>query len=92
MDVIKKLEELQNNEAFAQEIAMVNSPEELLSVLKNYGIELTMAEIEVLAAQASVQGEGELSDTDLDNVSGGAIGWWLKKIIPIIAGPLKMWR
>lgn len=73
MDVMKILEALQDNEAFVQAMAMVNSSEELQEVLKKHGIELTIAEIEELVALASQQGEGELSDADLDDISGGAL-------------------
>ena len=73
MDVMKKLEALQDNEAFVQEMAMVNSSEELQEVLKKHGVELTMAEIEELVTLVSKQSEGELSDADLDDISGGVI-------------------
>ncbi len=72
MEVMKKLEALQNSAEFEQELEMVGSPEELQKLFKKHGVDLTKGEIESLLASVSKQTGDELSDVDLDGVAGGS--------------------
>ena len=49
------------------------TPEELLALAKENGIEMTAEEAQKIFAQLHSQ-SGELSDDELDNVSGGGCG------------------
>ena len=49
------------------------TPEELLTLAKENGIEMTAEEAQKIFAQLHSQ-SGELADDELDNVSGGACG------------------
>ena len=49
------------------------TPEELLALAKENGIEMTAEEAQKIFAQLHSQ-SGELADDELDNVSGGACG------------------
>ena len=73
MDVMKKLEALQNVAEFEQEMSKVGSPEELQVLFKKHGVDLTNEELNSLLAKVSAQDNDELSDTDLDDVAGGVI-------------------
>ena len=92
MDKMEKLNALLNSEAFEQEMAMVNSLEEMQALFARNGVELTSEEIVALCKQINVLAcEGELGEDDLEDVSGGAIGirsvrpsptmiWLIKKL------------
>ena len=71
MDKYEKLEALMNDAAFEQELAMVESTEDLQEVLLNHGVELTADELRQLVAMA--ENKAELSENDLDYVTGGAL-------------------
>ena len=69
MDKYEKLEALLDDAAVQQELESVDSVEAMHEVLKKHGVELTEEEIQQIVAMA--QNQGELSDTDLDDVAGG---------------------
>ena len=73
MDIMKKLEGLQNVEELEQELATATSVEELQAVLSAHGVELTVAEIEELTVPAGKLANGELSADELEGVAGGAV-------------------
>ena len=58
------------NEKLLEKAKNTKSAEELLSLAKENGIELTAEEAKTYFAQINSK-EGELSDDELDNVSGG---------------------
>lgn len=73
-----KLEELMKDEAFVKAMFSKESSEEVQKLFAENGVELTMEEIEGLAAailQAAPEGNGELSEDALDSVAGGRIIW-----------------
>lgn len=86
MDLFEKLEAMENMDDLRQELAMVCTVEELQQILVNHGVELTLDEVNALAAMASAnRTEGELTDLELDHVVGGAmINWKANRLIKII--------
>ena len=64
------LAKLNEDKAFADEIASVQSMEELLAKAKAAGFDMTEDE---LAIWAGAQPNGELTDDELDAVSGGGV-------------------
>lgn len=62
------LEQLKNDPAFIEEIRKAEGAEEIAKLFMAKGIEVTAAQIESLLQE---DGEGELSEEDLDNVAGG---------------------
>ena len=80
MDIMKKLEELENADALKQALEQVTSEEELYKVLKQHGVEMTAEEIEAMAEH--VKAEDELGEEDLDMVSGGS--WAVLALMVII--------
>lgn len=73
-----KLEELMKDEAFLDAMFSKESSEEVQKLFAEKGVELTMEEVEGLAAailQAAPEGNGELSEDALDSVAGGRIIW-----------------
>ena len=85
MDILERIKQIQNVEKFQQELMDVKSAEEVLAVLKNHGVEATIAEVEAMLAQASQQKE-ELSEDDLETVAGGYIRPWS---IPLVKWLIK---
>jgi len=84
-----KITELIQNEEFNARADSTSSPEELLALFAQYGVELTEEELRGFAAPA-----GELDEASLETVSGG---WssiknfldWLRRV----NGPiLPIWR
>lgn len=71
-----KLEELMKDEAFLNAMFSKESSEEVQKLFAEKGVELTIEEVEGLAAailQAAPEGNGELSEDALDSVAGGGI-------------------
>lgn len=69
-----KLEELMKDEAFVNAMFSKESSEEVQKLFAEKGVELTMEEVEDLAAailEAAPKGEGELTEGALDSVAGG---------------------
>lgn len=83
MNYAEKIQALQESGTFEQELAKVNTPEEMQALFATYEIELTLDEIRELVAEA-VKMNGELSEGDLDNVAGG-IAW------VAVAGKVGVW-
>ena len=69
MDNAAKLEALQNNEGFKQELLNIGTAEELQKTLEKYDVDLTVEEIQELIAKQETE---ELSEDDLENVAGGS--------------------
>ena len=78
-----KLEELMKDEAFLDAIFSKESSEEVQKLFAEKGVELTMEEVDGLAAailQAAPEGNGELSEDALDSVAGGTL--WFPRPLP----------
>ena len=74
----KKLEDLFRDESFVTEMMKQNTPEEAQVFLAAHGVECTLEEVKAMgkamkaAAQAKQTGE-ELSEDELEDVSGGSV-------------------
>ncbi|MDD6488270.1 MAG: Nif11-like leader peptide family RiPP precursor [Clostridia bacterium] len=55
---------------FIKKVSMAKSPEEIVALAKENGMEIPQDEAEMLYTQLQSQ-SGELSDEELDNVAGG---------------------
>lgn len=77
---IEKLQALANNQDFVEKVTNVTSAEEMLTLMTEYGIQLTESELQGILDQIMVpQGNGELDEDMLDNISGGGKVWnWFK--------------
>ena len=73
MTTIAKLDELKSNPEFAAKIAAVNSPAELVAILKECGIEITTVDAENILnnAEKIIDADGEIPEELLDDVHGG---------------------
>ena len=89
MEINEKLRDLLNSEAFAKEVEGMKTAEDLQAALKQHGIEMTIDEIVELGGQLAHQmgmgKDGELSEDDLENVSGGGLWDWIKSLFNILA-------
>lgn len=80
-----KLEELMKDKAFVDAIFSKETSEEVQKLFAEKGVELTMEEVEGLAAailQAAPEGNGELSENALDSVAGGIGIRWFPRPLP----------
>lgn len=77
---VEKLQELENDREFAAKMEAAECTRDVISVLKEFGIEATEEElVAVLAEQEMAMENGELSEDMLDNVAGGGKLWnWIK--------------
>ena len=74
-----RIKEIFSDEAFVKRLLDQEEPEQIQAVLKEKGIELNFEEIEYMKSMVEkmLSGEAdpeELSDDDLNDVSGGAVG------------------
>jgi len=68
------LKEALNNEEIAKKFESATSMEEILSVLKEKGVETTEEELlATIGSEIGDQEEGELSDESLEGVAGGLV-------------------
>lgn len=67
-----KIQALMESPEFAQEMATLETPEQLQALLARYGVEVSMDEVEGAAAYVAAH-SGELSADDLDDVAGGYV-------------------
>ena len=74
----EKLQELLLNESFTGELENLKNAEEVQAVLKNYGVDMTLEEINELGdlcenvlKQMNNDKNDELSEEDLSSVAGG---------------------
>lgn len=75
MDIMKKLEGFKNRESFEQELAQVNSAEEMQKLFEKHGVEMSLEEVRELVACAAKENEGELTADELEAVAGGV--WYV---------------
>ena len=70
-NMMKKLQELLESEAFGKEIENVQSAEELQSAFAAHGVDMTVEEVEEVCAAIVAKNEGTLDENALEQVSGG---------------------
>lgn len=70
------VEMLNQNEELQKKINEAKTPNEIAAILSQYGINMTVADVEDALREA------ELGEADLDNVSGGGSDW-IFKINPV---------
>lgn len=81
-NIIKKLEELENNLEFAEKTTAAGSADEMLAILAEFGIQLTEADLkDLLIGNAAFSEDGELSEDTLDNINSGGFWDWLSKFV-----------
>lgn len=80
---IAKIEALANNQEYVARVTSANSEEEMISVMAEYGIELTANELKAFLEQvAMVPANDELNEDMLSNVNGGGRIWnWIKNCL-----------
>jgi len=91
---MNKIEELVKNESFIKELLSMESNEAVIALFKNNGVDITNEEVEELAKglDQMLNSEANLSEEELQNISGGVIGtsfvvgWALKAAAVLIAG------
>lgn len=70
----KKVNDLMANEVFAQKVSACETCEELAEMFNGEGLAVTAEEMETALEQISVaNADGEISEGDLEDVSGGCI-------------------
>lgn len=93
-----ELEAIKNKEQCEADIANCSSLEEMQSVFSDYGINVTASELEEFSAKIVSSENGEFSEDDLDQVSGGRlnpqrfvwnIGRWIFKRCGTDIGPYR---
>ncbi|KUG02624.1 hypothetical protein ASZ90_019992 [hydrocarbon metagenome] len=71
------LAKLEADNSLGEKLFLMETPEEVQTLLKEQGLEFSLEEIgmlkEVLIKSMEKGGSGELSDEDLENVAGGSI-------------------
>ena len=78
---MKKIENLLDSAEFTQKMGLVDSPEALLDLFAQHGVMLTLNELEQMAKPAMISADSELSEDDLDCISGGRFWSWLQDVI-----------
>ena len=71
--IVEKLNELKTNPDFAAKIAAVETAGEMVSVLKEYGIEITTVDATNILSISKeiIDANGEIPEEALDDVHGG---------------------
>ncbi len=78
----EKIRELFSDETFVSSLLELETPEEVQKALAEKGVDLTIDEI-CTVQKSLMQSDGELSEEDLENVSGGSI---IATLIIVVAG------
>ena len=68
-----KIAALKDSDAFLREVDEASTPEEMIRVFADHGIEVSENELGDIAAQIRPDSGEELSEDDLENVSGGSL-------------------
>lgn len=73
MTTIEKMDDLKSNPEFAAKIAAVSSPADLVTIMKEYGIEVTAVDAENIlnTTQKIIDADGEIPEEALDHIYGG---------------------
>ena len=72
-EVIEKIRVLMESDAFGKEIENVENKTELKNIFEKYGIDITEDEVVEICRGIAAKKNDELSEEDLDIVSGGGI-------------------
>lgn len=76
----EKIKELFNNSEFVEKMEKTSNPDEMYDLFVDYGIEMSDEEyLEFVKSSLDVTTEKEFDESELDNVSGGALIGILKK-------------
>ena len=79
---ILAFKEVAEKEEAAAKLMATQTPEEMVAVLEQYGLTMTVDELgAVLKAIADTNSAEELTEADLDNVAGGG---WIRKIAEVV--------
>lgn len=76
----EKLTEIFSNKEFVKSFFEPKNEEEVQKVLKEKGIDLSLQEIQKMREMLIQKKNGELSDEELEAVSGGGLLEWLKDV------------
>ena len=74
-----RMEELLKDEAFCEELKACPGPQEIADLFTQKGIEIDAEDVMALAK--GLQENGEISDEDLENVSGGSLLAFLAGVV-----------
>jgi len=85
-EIAEKVKELMDNEQFTKKLANSENLDEMAALFQEEGIDVTGADLEA-ASETSVV-SGELSETDLEDVSGGIAPIVVAGIIVFVGGSL----
>lgn len=79
-NTIAKIQSLAGDQDYVAKVTNADSAEEMLTVMAEYGIQLTVEELHSVLNQIIMpQEDGELDEDMLKNVSGGGRVWnWVK--------------
>ena len=77
-EIEMKMKEIGNQQKFKEEMLQAKTFEEMIEVLKQYGIEVTVEELQT-EIMPLVSDEGELTEESLEQVVGGG-GWLQRKL------------
>ncbi len=96
-EMAQKFESLKNDKDFAEQMAMVETVQDVQEIFAKNGIELSVEDIERSMAFAQAkEANGELSEEMLDDVSGGfvfaLVGAWTLFNVAIFGGAYKLSR
>ena len=76
----EKLTEIFSDKEFVKSFFEPKNEEEVQKVLKEKGIDLSLQEIQKMREMLIQKKNGELSDEELEAVSGGGLLEWLKDV------------
>ncbi len=65
------VEAMMNDSSFAQRAAEITTPEELITLAKEVGVIISAEDASLIMTQVAEKRNGELTDEELENVSGG---------------------
>lgn len=79
---ILAFKEVAEKEEAAAKLTATQTPEEMVAVLEQYGLTMTVDELgAVLKAIADTNSAEELTEADLDNVAGGS---WVRIVAKVV--------
>ena len=92
----QQIEELFSDEAFMESLLELETPEEVQKALSDKGLDLSLEEI-ITIRDVLLNNEGELSDGQLESVSGGSVASIVANILndivrPVVTFPAAVFR
>ena len=89
----EKIKELENNKEFMDKIAGMDNLADIAKAFNEEGVEVTEEELKKACELYEAQG-GEITEDQLENVSGGRVSIWniISRLPRIIGGPICPWR